>query len=1031
MLLFLLLSSSVLLKAQNDWENPLVIERNKLDAHAFFMPYESKEKALADDYQSENVLSLNGNSKFHWERSPQKKVGSFYEADFDASKWGTIPVPGNWEVNGYGIPYYTNINYPFPKNPPHIPHDYNPVGRYRHTFNLPENFKDKKVVLHLGAVSSAVYVWVNGKKVGYSQGSKLPAEFDVTAFLTPGENLIALEVYRWCDGSYLEDQDFWRLSGIERDVWLIAHDKVYVHDFEVKQTLDESYRNGVFALNLDVKNETPEDERLKVDVRLLDAAGKPVYSSSKAMLAKPGYFNRIQFETQLPNVAKWTAETPDLYTLLITKKWNGQTTYITQQVGFRKIEIINRKLCVNGVPVWITGVNRHDHNQFNGHVLSHADLEKDISLMKQFNINTVRTAHYPNDPYFYKLCNQYGIYILGEANIESHGMGNNEKNPLSNSNHWKEAHLSRIERMVERDKNHPAIIVWSMGNEAGYGTNFDFCADWLKQRDPSRKTMYPAAKMRNTVDISCFGYPEHSNKPKHKYRNPKLRGEQNCPLLHHEYIHAMGNSCGNLYWYEEMMDEYPNFIGGCVWDWMDQGIFTKDKKGNEYWAYGGDFGKEPYPTDANFCINGLMKPDLTPNPGAWEVKHFFQKIKFTDFDLLSRKLSVQNKFAFTNLADVCSIQWELLKNGEPVKQGEIKNCALAAGGKKTFRINFKEAIDFSEGEYYLSLKAVAKSAFQGIEKGHVLATGEFQLSSYQFKNHAQKDGEVDVTDSKSTLVLTTNKATYSFDKKSGYLTQVRSNGVEQLSRALMPNFWRVPTDNDLGWKSAQKLKCWYDDSFKQELQSFKSVKENGQVIVKTTHRLPATGGEVDMKYVLSGDGAMKVNFTVKNLDEKLPVLPRIGVRMGVNKAFQQLAYYGKGDVENYEDRNRAAQTRVYQSNVEAQTHWYVRPQENGNKTNVRWFSLSNEESSITFSGKQLLEMNVSNYPIEHYSNQLIDEQKPLLHPYQVKAGNDVDVLIDFRKMGVGGDSSWGARPHNQFMIQPRKYSFGFWIVPNR
>ena len=1009
--------------AQTDWENPLVIERNKLPAHAFFNQYETQEKAIADNYNdSKYVMSLNGNWDFIWKKNPKIKVGDFFATNFKTKGWTKIPVPGNWEVNGFGIPYYTNIDYPFPPNPPFIPNDYNPVGRYRKNFTLPANFNNKSVVLHLGAVSSAVYVWINGKKVGYSQGSKLPAEFDITKYLQEGENLLALEVYRWCDGSYLEDQDFWRLSGLERDVLLIAKDDVYIEDCTVQQTLSDNYKDGLFNAIIDVKNVSDENKVVEIETKILNQNLEPVFVSNNKIDLDSKTDESITLVTRIPDVKAWNAETPNLYHLLITKKYEGEVSYISQDIGFRKIEIINRKLYLNGKSIWITGVNRHDHNYKTGHYVTKKDMEDDVKLMKKLNINTVRTSHYPNDPYFYKLCNKYGIYLIGEANIESHGMGNDSNNPIANGEDWYLSHLTRIERMVERDKNHTSVIIWSMGNEAGDGINFDLCAKWLKENDPSRKIMYPAAKMRDIVDITCFGYPEKNKDSNKAWRRPDLRGKQDCPVLHHEYIHAMGNSCGNLSWYGELMKEYPNYIGGCVWDWMDQGLLTEDAEGNKFWAYGGDFGKEPYPTVRNFCINGLVRPDLTLNPGAYEVKHFFQKVKFNHFFGSSFEVEIENKFDFTNLKDACRIIAELVKNGQVIKTANISNHDLAPGATKKYSFDiFKNLVD-KDNEYIIAFKALSSD-------DTVIAQDEFLINKCDQTEKLNGTSVVDLINNADVSTVKVNNITYQFDKKAGLVTSILYKNDKVLTRPITPNFWRIPTDNDYGWQITKKLKAWYLDSNDRKLLHFdEKVGDNGYE-ARAEFQLKNTKAKVIIVYTINSNGVLNVDMKLSCQGKDTPIIPRVGMRMGIDQDYQQFSYYGKGPFENYLDRKDAALTRVYSSTVEEQTHWYVRPQENGNKTDVRWAKLKNDKGvTVKVTSPIWLEVNASNYPIENHSNTLIDDEKPLLHPYQVDKGEDIDFFIDMIKMGVGGDTSWGAMPHKKYQIRPGEYQYKFSII---
>ncbi len=594
-------------RAQEVWENPDIIGINKMDPHANAIPYTSLKDALVGKINnSEYVRSLNGNWKFLWSENPVSVPKDFYNPEFNDSDWNEIPVPSNWELQGYGIPIYINQPYEFadPRSPftemlrpdpPHVPHDYNPVGTYRTSFNVPAHWQGRRVILHFGAVKSAMFVWVNGEKAGYSQGSKLPAEFDITDFVKEGKNLLAVEVLRWSDGSYLECQDFWRISGIERDVYLWSVPNIHIYDYFAHADLDERYDNGLLNTTVQIRNSTkPDNKKYTLTLKLFGLKNKQVLKEKKVFVNTEKDLE-LDFSSEIDDVRKWTAETPELYTLVLElKKGESIIEMVSHKIGFRKVEIKDGQLLVNGMPVLIKGVNRHEHDEYTGHVISHKLMEKDIALMKQYNINAVRTCHYPDDPYWYELCDKYGIYLIDEANIESHGMGYRPDRTLGNNPAWKKAHLDRVKRMVERDKNHPSVIIWSMGNEAGDGVNFDTVSAWLHHRDPSRPVHYERALKRPTVDIYSPMYPSIGYIERYAQSDPYR------PLIMCEYAHSMGNSTGNLQDYWDVIEKYPALQGGFIWDWVDQGLAKKDKNGVKYWAYGGDYGPDTIPSDGNF-----------------------------------------------------------------------------------------------------------------------------------------------------------------------------------------------------------------------------------------------------------------------------------------------------------------------------------------------------------------------------------------------------------------------------------------------
>jgi beta-galactosidase len=682
-----------------DWMNPKVFDINKEKPHSPFLPF-------IEQLNNSNYLCLNGKWKFKYSNNPKVRPKDFYEIDFDDNDWDLINVPSNWELEGYGVPIYVNVPYEFTDavkgkddayqevkdkpNPPYVPAERNPVGSYRTKFILPENWGKSRIRLEFGAVKSAMYLWINGHKVGYSQGSKTPAEWDITEFVQAGENLIAVEVYRWSDGTYLECQDFWRISGIKRDVFLYALPEVHIRDFFIIGNLDNDFRNGILDVSIDLDiHLQKENEDYKISFQLWD-------EDVQIFEKKLSISENINFQKEIENPKKWTAEIPDLYKCIIDLVRKDNVIHKAEcSVGFRRVEIKNGQFLINGKAVTLKGVNRHEHDPKTGHVISEESMLQDIKLMKLFNINAVRNSHYPNHQLWYELCNKYGLYVIDEANIESHGMGYDPDVTLGNNHDWINAHLDRVIRMAERSKNHPSIVIWSLGNEAGDGICFTDCYNWLKQRDPSRPIHYERALLGENTDIFCPMYPPIS------YLEKYASSQQEKPLIMCEYAHAMGNSTGNLQDYWNVIEKHPQLQGGFIWDWVDQGLLTKDEDGNEYYAYGGDFGPIGTPSDENFCINGLVNPDRTPHPALWEVKKVYQYI---DFELIkSSKIRIKNKFDFIDLHNY-RLEWELHQNEMIIKTGELNNVEISAGKFADFEINLPDLNETDE--YFLNLKAI-------------------------------------------------------------------------------------------------------------------------------------------------------------------------------------------------------------------------------------------------------------------------------------------------------------------------------------
>lgn len=1042
--LFLGLFVSLGLAAQSpDWENPEMFDQNKEAPHATMMPFKGKEEALNKKRNASIFYkSLNGVWKFNWVRKPADRPMDFYKSGFDVSKWDDMQVPSNWEVEGYGIPIYANHQYEFaspkapvseelefidgvPKNPGQVPHDYNPVGSYRRNFTVPKSWGGRRVFIQFGAVKSAMYLWVNGKKVGYSQGSKTPAEWDITEYLTEGENTLAVEVYRWSDGSFLECQDFWRISGIERDVVLYSTPQVRIRDFFAKADLDENYQNGKFTLEVDIKNhfEKYRSGAYTIGYELIDEKGEKVTSEILATGINKKPSSAVRFEAEIEAPAKWTAETPNLYSLLIfLKDKKGELQEVVScKVGFRKVEITDGIFQINGVSVLIKGVNRHEHDQYKGHVVSEEAMIKEIQLMKEFNINAVRTSHYPNDERFYELCDQYGLYVTDEANIESHGMYYG-KHSLAKKEIWKEAHVDRNIRMIERDKNHPSIIVWSMGNEAGDGVNFTAAYKWIKERDPSRPIHYERALLGANTEIYCPQYPGA------KYLAEYASKKQEKTMIISEYSHAMGNSNGNLMdlWDVIYREENTQLQGGYIWDWIDQVLVKEDEEGNEFWAYGGDYG-EGMPSDGNFLANGLISADYTPHPALWEVKYAYQYIRFQLIDSLKGTVEIKNLHDFIDMKDF-TVSWSLSADGVEQFGGTFEDLSIDAHSKKIVTPAIPDFERNSTGEYHLDFSVKLDRAMPLRAADFEVAHEQYQLFGSQKSQESPLEiSELKITN-EETIEIEGDNFILAIDSNNGLISSYQVNGVELLQNGLEINFWRGPTDNDMGSRMIKRLGAWRDATDTVKLTNISTdKKEDGSFLVEAFYDLPAISSKQKVSYTIYGSGQVEVETSLDIQEQELPDLPRFGMKWELPVNFENLSYFGRGPHENYIDRNSGAFVGRYQSKVEDQYFKYVRPQENGYKTDVRWFELRSENGmGIRVSSSQPIGFSALHNPIEDFDQ---ITHTDLRHTNDIKKQDGVFVTADLKMMGVAGDNSWGARPYPEYTLPASNYKFKFSLTP--
>lgn len=1019
------------------WEDVSINQINREMPRASFVPYATLEQAVKDSlWQSPFVQSLNGTWKFHLAQNPAERPYYFFKNDFKTSGWTNIQVPGNWELLGYDYPIYTNITYPHAKTPPLIQSHYNPVGSYKRTFTIPSDWNGKEIYLHIGAASSMVNVWVNEQYVGYSEDSKTPAEFDITPYAKKGKNQLSVEIFRWCDGSYLEDQDFWRLSGITRDIYLLARNKTHIRDFRVKFPLDADYRNGLLDVAVEIVNSDPAKaaQGFKV-IAELQENGQAVKNFEQPVENVTDKPVTVQFDASLPGIKPWTAETPNLYTLILTLKDKDDKTIevISQEVGFRTVEIKNGQLLVNGRAIEVKGVNIHEHNQLTGHVVDEATMMQDIILMKQHNINTVRTSHYPQPEMWYKLCNRYGLYLIDEANIESHGMGYDAES-LAKQSEWGAAHMFRTENLFERDKNQPSVIIWSLGNEAGNGVNFETTYKYLKNIDPSRPVHYERAEKNYNTDIFCPMYPSIQHIEEYAKTKPDR------PLIMCEYAHAMGNSVGNLQDYWDVIEKYDALQGGCIWDWVDQGLWI-ERNGEKFWAYGGDFGPDTVASDGNFCVNGLVNPDRGIKPALIEVKKVYQNMSFVLKNPAKNLLEIKNKFIFTDLSSY-EFAWSTMADGKILQSGTLDNINAAPGN--TIEVTIPCHIDKQPNtEYFLNVSAKLK-ADQGVLKaGHEIAAEQFELP--ETKPAAETppvvSSKLETTENDVTFTIKGDGFTITFDKAKGELTGIETGGVQTILSAPVPNFWRAPIDNDFGngfpkrsavWEHAGKnrklIKCTITvvkDQMVTVVSSFDIVNENNEKIA-----------DYKSAHTVYGNGEILVSNDFKMTGDKLPEIPLFGTNLQMPRAFDRLTWFGRGPQESYQDRKTSVFVGKYSGPVADQYFPYVRPQENGNKTDVRWAAVTNSDGvGLLFIGRPLFEFSVHHNMIEDFTSlygateKLNGKIPPQRHINDVRPRDLTSVNVNYRQMGVGGDNSWGAWTHPQYRLTDKAYSYSFGIYP--
>jgi len=1012
-------------QSKPDWENPEVFAINKEKTRSSLLPYASEALAVKNEYKSSSYYqSLNGNWQFHWFSKIADVPTGFFKEEFNTGSWTTMPVPGNWEFNGFGIPMYVNTGFGFPSNPPFINKEDSPTGAYRKQFNIPENWNGRKVFLHFEGGTNSMYVWVNGKKVGYTENSKSPAEFDITPYLKKGSNLLACEVHKFSDGSYLEDQDMWRLGGINRSVYLYSTNQTRILDFFAHPDLDAQYKNGLFSTSVKIQNYGNAAAAQTVEVSILDKAGKKVFSQQKPIKLAAQAVDSLTFDGVVNAPLKWTAETPNLYTMLVTLK-DDQKNLIestSHRIGFRKVEIKDGQVLINGKRVLFKGVNLHEFNTQTGQVVDSVVMLRNIQLFKELNINTVRTSHYPQQPLWYRLCDEYGIYLVDEANLESHGLGYGPNN-VSNFPEWKAAHMDRIIRLIERDKNHASVIFWSLGNEASNGKAFFDMYDWAKARDKSRPVQYEQAYQRDrNTDIICHMYPSWDSMVRDAAK------DLGKPYIMCEYAHAMGNSMGNFQDYWDLMRTSKNMQGGFIWEWYNHGFKTKDEQGREYWAYGGDLNGFNKPNDGNFCMDGIVSPDQQYMPHTHIVKKVYQNILFEAKDLNKSLLTVINDFKFTPItSQEYGFKWVLLKNGTSVAEGNFE-VAIAADSRKEVTLKLPKLAFTTGVEYYLQVYAHRKTATKFLPVGFEVAKGEFSFAGNNYFAEVSKtanQAKIEKKETQQKFSFTANGITYEFGKDNRALTDIKGISKQLIAKMPKLNFWRAPTDNDFGSQAQYNLRVWEMASISQKV-SFKSIDEKADAVTLNYEFQPqGVAAKVEVAYTINSDGSLTVNTHYKALADDLPEMMRLGMNMELPKEYNNFTWYGRGPWENYVDRYQDAFMSVWSGKVGEQAFPYYRPQEAGNKTDVRWFTLTDSEGNgLQIKGAQPLSVSATNYRTEDWDPGTTKKQQ---HPSDIIPSDRVILNVDLFQRGVAGLDSWGSKPLDKYRFRAKEYQYSYTI----
>lgn len=1008
-----------------EWENPRIFAINKEAPRATSIPYASSESAIQDKYDaSPYYYALDGRWKFHWVPKVSEVPADFYKETFDAGGWEEMPVPGNWEFNGYGLPFYVSGEFGFKPTPPTIDREDSPVGSYRKEFNLPENWDGRRVFLHFEAGTNAMYVWVNGQAVGYTENSKSPAEFDITPYVRQGKNLLACQVHKYSDGYYLEDQDMWRLGGIIRSVYLYSTEQTRIIDFFADPDLDTDYKNGLFSIDIKLKNYTAEDKNRTVELALLDKSGKSVFKDSKSLLLPAGNTFDFALEGKINAPKKWTAETPHLYTLLLTLKDERNKAFevLSHKIGFRKIEIKDGQLFINGKKVLFKGVNLHEFNYLTGQVVSEEVMMRNIRLMKELNINAVRTSHYPQSPLWYKLCDEYGLYLVDEANLESHGLGYGPDN-VSNFPEWLDAHLHRLQCLIERDKNHASVIFWSLGNEASNGKAFFTLYEWAKARDKSRPVQYEQAHQKDpNTDIICPMYPSWANMTRDAAK------DLGRPYIMCEYAHAMGNSMGNFQDYWDLIRSSKNMQGGFIWEWYNHGFKATDEQGRAYWAYGGDLKGYNYMNSDNFCMDGIVTPDQQYLPHTYIVKKVYQNILFEAKDLEQGVITVINDFKFTDLDEKdYTYKWVLLKNGQPIDEGSFA-VSIPADEQKEVKLKLPKIKKEVGTEYYLQVFAYSKKSDKFIPANFEVAKEEFALTPNAFFSNPPVPDQInmEVKEEYGKATVKVDSVVYEFSTIGGKgLMSITCGGKPVFTTLPRLNFWRAPNDNEFGENAQYTLQLWNAAGYNL-IYSYKGKeKRSGSISYFYEAKLRGIEAAVKLMFTVNPDGSLTTHAHYQALSDDMPEMMRFGMLMTLDKAYVHFTWYGRGPLENYVDRNRDAFMGIWYGKVQEQAYPYFRPQETGNKTDIRWLTLKNKNGQgIRIIGSQPLSVSATNNLPEDLDPGLTKKQQ---HASDIVPREETVLCVDLFQRGVGGLNSWGAKPLDKYRFQAKEYNYTYTI----
>jgi beta-galactosidase len=1066
------LATTSIVRADNPdkpfWKDIQTVAVNREQPRSAFMSYADRQTALTGRYEKSPYYSLlNGTWKFYFVNSYKDLPDNITDPSVSTASWKDITVPGNWEVQGFGTAIYTNHGYEFkPRNPqPPLLPDATPVGVYRRDFEVPANWDGRDIYLTIGGAKSGTYIYINGKEVGYNEDSKTPADYLINKYIQSGKNTLTVKIYRWSTGSYLECQDFWRMSGIERDVYLWSQPKIAIQDYRIVSTLDDSYKNGIFRLAVDIKNHSEKSKNVAVEYELIDAAGKTVQTTSNSLWVSPNEISTVSFDKTFNNVETWSAEHPNLYRLLMTVKVDGKIEeVIPQNVGFRRMEIKQTKqlagngkpytvFLFNGQPIKLKGVNIHEHNPKTGHYVTEELMRKDFEIMKRNNINAVRLCHYPQDRKFYELCDEYGLYVYDEANIESHGMyySLSKGGTLGNNPEWLTPHMYRTENMYERDKNFPCVTFWSLGNEAGNGYNFYQTYLYLKDKEQTmmnRPVNYERALWEWNTDMYVPQYPSA------EWLEEIGQKGSDRPVAPSEYSHAMGNSSGNLWDQWQAIYKYPNLQGGFIWDWVDQGILQKDKNGREFWAYGGDFGVNT-PSDGNFLCNGIVNPDRNPHPAMAEVKYAYSNVAFDKVDVAKGLFRIINRFYFTSLKDY-AVNYTIKANGKTIKSGTI-SVDLAPQESKEITVPVAGLKPQAGVEYFVNFTVSTLRTEGLIPAGHQIAADQFILPLTTDKKAYKANGpKLTVTTEGNNLKAVSSKVSFVFDKKSGVVTSYKVDGTEYFNNGfgIQPNFWRAPTDNDYGNGGPKREQIWKQSSKNFRITETNAKMEGTNAVIDITYQL-AAGNSYVVTYKIYPSGVVNASLKFTALEKAEQNAPRIGVRFRLPEIMDNISYFGRGPQENYWDRKAGSMIDLYKTTAEKMYYPYVRPQENGHHSDTRWVALTaSKGKGLLIEGSPTIEFNAlrnaiedfddeeqtalprqwNNFTPEMVANHDEAQAKDVLrrqhHVNDITPRDFVEVCVDMKQQGLAGYDSWGARPEPAYTLPAnREYQWEFTLIP--